>query len=38
MQQDRDELLRAMYEEYQGTLRRATKNYGVPDGYVDDIV
>ncbi len=38
MQLDRDELLQAMYEEYQGPLRRVTKNNGIPDGYVDDIV
>lgn len=33
-----DELLQAMYEEYQGPLRRYTRNKGIPDGYVDDIV
>lgn len=38
MQLDKNELLRAMYEEYQGPLRRVTKNNGIPDGYVDDIV
>lgn len=38
MQQNNEELQRAMYEEYQGTLRRAASKCGIPADYVDDIV
>lgn len=38
MHQDKDELRRAMYQEYQGTLRRIARKGGIPIDYVDDIV
>lgn len=38
MQQDKDELQRAMYEEYQGPLRRVARKSGIPVDYVDDII
>lgn len=38
MQQNNEELQRAMYEEYQGTLRRTASMRGIPADYVDDIV
>lgn len=38
MQQRNDELLRAMYEEYQAVLRRVARKSGIPDCDVDDMI
>lgn len=38
MQQDKEALLRAIYEEYQGPLKRVARKSGIPDGYVEDII
>lgn len=38
MQQNQEDLLQAMYEEYQGTLRKVIKNSGVPCDYIDDVL
>lgn len=38
MQRNKDELLRAMYEEYQGVLRRVARKAGVPSNDVEDVL
>lgn len=38
MQQNQEYMLQAMYEEYQGTLRKIVRNCGVPYDYIDDVI